>query len=305
MDIPARVRALASQREQARAERNFIAADACRDEMESLGWLVKDGPDGSELIPVTKRLRTVSPDQVADNLNAEPEFDASIVVVNQGFTEDLARFASAFRTHLDSQTQLIVVDPATPTADEVSVIVDELAATGVFLDRDPGWAAAMNAGIKTARASTVVIADLSIEPTGDIVSPLLAALDDPDVAVVGPIGVVTSDLMNWHEAATSDCDAIEGYLLATRRDLLRDTGLIDERFYWYRNADLALSLQLRAARGGRAVQVSVPFRKHLHRGYLQFADDQTRDRMSRKNYNLLLDRWRQRTDLLTGAPSRS
>jgi cysteinyl-tRNA synthetase len=50
---PAAVRALASQRDRARAERDFAAADQLREEIEAQGWEVRDGADGFELMPLS------------------------------------------------------------------------------------------------------------------------------------------------------------------------------------------------------------------------------------------------------------
>ena len=49
--VPAEAAQLLQQREQARAERDFARADALRDELRALGWVVRDGPDGPELVP--------------------------------------------------------------------------------------------------------------------------------------------------------------------------------------------------------------------------------------------------------------
>jgi cysteinyl-tRNA synthetase len=49
---PQQVQELAVQRELARRERDFAAADRLRDEIAALGWEVRDGPDGFELIPL-------------------------------------------------------------------------------------------------------------------------------------------------------------------------------------------------------------------------------------------------------------
>ena len=49
---PAEVVELAEQREQARAERDFAAADELRDRIASLGWEVRDGAQGFELLPL-------------------------------------------------------------------------------------------------------------------------------------------------------------------------------------------------------------------------------------------------------------
>ena len=48
---PADVLALGDARERARATREYAEADRIRDELRELGWEVRDGPDGPELIP--------------------------------------------------------------------------------------------------------------------------------------------------------------------------------------------------------------------------------------------------------------
>jgi cysteinyl-tRNA synthetase len=49
---PEHVHGLAEQREQARRDRDFAAADRLRDELAALGWEVRDGHGGFELIPL-------------------------------------------------------------------------------------------------------------------------------------------------------------------------------------------------------------------------------------------------------------
>ncbi len=49
------VRALFERRQAARAARDFAAADAARGELAAIGWEIRDGPDGSELIPSSGR----------------------------------------------------------------------------------------------------------------------------------------------------------------------------------------------------------------------------------------------------------
>jgi cysteinyl-tRNA synthetase len=48
---PAEARALLAKREAARAKRDFVAADAIRDELAALGWVVRDTPEGARLVP--------------------------------------------------------------------------------------------------------------------------------------------------------------------------------------------------------------------------------------------------------------
>jgi len=52
VQAPAEVRELAEQRERARSERDFAAADRLRDELARLGWEVRDGAQGPSLLPL-------------------------------------------------------------------------------------------------------------------------------------------------------------------------------------------------------------------------------------------------------------
>jgi cysteinyl-tRNA synthetase len=53
VEVPERAIELRDAREQARGERDYAAADRLRDELRELGWDVRDGPDGPELLPTT------------------------------------------------------------------------------------------------------------------------------------------------------------------------------------------------------------------------------------------------------------
>jgi cysteinyl-tRNA synthetase len=159
-----------------------------------------------------------------------------------------------------------------------------------------GWASAMNAGLRRSRGRVVVLADGSVEPSGDVLSPLIQALDDPAVGVTGPFGIVTDDLREFQPSGGPDVDAIEGYLLAFRRDLLGRGVRFDERFRFYRSADIDLSFQIKAL-GLRAVVTDVPARRHEHRMWSNTPEDR-RQQLSKRNFYRFLDRWRGRTDLL-------
>ncbi len=51
-DVPEAVGRLADARERARSERDFAQADRLRDQLRELGWDVRDGPEGPELLPL-------------------------------------------------------------------------------------------------------------------------------------------------------------------------------------------------------------------------------------------------------------
>ena len=51
-DVPAEVAALAAERDEARAAKDWARADAIRDELQADGWLVEDTPEGTLVRPV-------------------------------------------------------------------------------------------------------------------------------------------------------------------------------------------------------------------------------------------------------------
>jgi cysteinyl-tRNA synthetase len=146
----------------------------------------------------------------------------------------------------------------------------------------------------------VLVVDGSIEPAGDVLGPLVAALADPNVGVCGPFGIATTDLREFAEAAGPDVDAVEGYLMAFRRDVLRNVGLFDERFKWYRTADIELSFRVKDA-AYRAIVVDVPVIRHEHRVW-HATEPAERERLSKRNYYRFLERFRGRFDLLVNPP---
>jgi cysteinyl-tRNA synthetase len=48
---PEEARELAAQRAAAREARDWAEADRLRDELRAMGWEVRDGPEGPELLP--------------------------------------------------------------------------------------------------------------------------------------------------------------------------------------------------------------------------------------------------------------
>jgi cysteinyl-tRNA synthetase len=139
------------------------------------------------------------------------------------------------------------------------------------------------------------VVDGSAEPEGDVLTPLARALSDPTVGVAGPFGIVTDDLREFRASDGPEVDAIEGYCMAFRRDVLVGAGGFDRGFRFYRVADIELSFRIRD-RGLRAVVVDVPVRRHEHRVWSSTPEAE-RDRLSKRNFYRFLDRYRDRYDL--------
>lgn len=289
---PPEVRALAERRATERAAGNFATADALRAQIADSGWTVHDESGGFRLEPAT--LVRVRSADVPSVLEEAPTADVSLHWVVEGWPEDVDRALASLRAWPGGRSlQFVVADvtgePAGRWGSDVEV---------VSLDDGTGWAAARNAGLRRSRAETVLALDGSVEATGDVFSPLEDALADPTVGVCGPFGIVTDDLREFREASPGDCDAVEGYLMAFRRSTLRLAGGFDERFRWYRSADIEWCFRVRDA-GLRITTVPVPVARHEHRMWEAATPDE-RDRWSRRNFGRVLDRWRDRWDLTVG-----
>ena len=207
----------------------------------------------------------------------------------QGWPEDVERGIRSFGAGPD--VQHVVVDASGSSAPP--------ALRGVDLVRVPsalGWAAARNAGLRRAAGRIVVLVDGSVEAAGDVLSPLRSALEDPTVGVTGPFCLVSEDLREFRESEGPEVDAVEGYLMAFRRELVEGGLRFDEKFRFYRSADIELTFQIKAM-GLRATITPVPVERHEHRLWASTPEPE-RDRLSKRNFYRFLDRWRGRTDLL-------
>jgi len=289
---PENVRHLAEERARCRAAGDFSEADALRERIRAEGWEVLDRPDGYDLRPAgPHRPAAVSPDAVSSVLGDPATADWTLQWLHEGWPEDVLRGISSFDRHAGERAlQHVVVEavsaPPSTWPDHVET---------VRLREHPGFGAARNAGLVRSRGRLVGIVDGSVEATGDALAPLEAALTDPTVGVTGPVGVVTSDLREFRESPGPEVDAVEGYLMALRRELL-DRVAFDRRFRFFRAADIDISFQVKAS-GLRAIRVDVPIRRHVHRAW-ENASAHDRARLSKRNMYRFLDRYRGRTDLL-------
>jgi len=296
-DVPDDVRRLAAEREERRAARDFAAADELRDRIADLGYRVVDAPGGSNLEPVEARtVARVRPGEVPSVLGLDPRFDATVNWVVEGWPEDVLRGIAAFRRHAgDRSIQHVVADV---TGGAAGTVAPEGDVELVSLVDGTGWAAARNAALRRTLGRVALVVDGSVEPTGDVVAPLEETLADRTVGVAGPFGIVTRDLNEFEASDGPDVDAIEGYLMAFRRDVLIAVGGFDERFRWYRSADIELSFRIKDL-GLRAVVVDVPLERHEHRMWAAATEDD-RARWSKRNFNRFLERFRGRFDLTVG-----
>jgi GT2 family glycosyltransferase len=229
-----------------------------------------------------------------------------VILVATDWPADLERALEALgRTAPDGVEAVVVADG--PSAKQEAALDDvagdrRLAVEVVRTSERLGQGAALNVGLRRACADVVVVLDTSVEPIGDIVTPLVDAMLDPSVAVGGGWGIVSDDLRRFTEGPPGDVTAIEGYAMAFRRADAAARGPLDERFRFYRNLDIWWSLVLRDEGEGetprRAVAVELPAVRHEHRGWTSVPDDE-RDRLSKRNFYRIIDRFGTRHDLAT------
>ena len=317
---PAEIEALARERAAARADREYARADALRAEIEAAGWRVVDHGTAYRLEPAAPPtieavgvVRYGSAAAVPSVLDVPTTAPFTVLLLADDWPDDLARTLGGLRAHAPAGTQVVIVanDPSpaqaarlTPGSADLEPVagsVPELLWTSARL----GHAAALNAGLRRACGALVVLADTSVEATGDALTPLTGALADPGVAVAGGFGIASPDLRHFAEAAGPDVDAIEAYWLAFRREDILALGPLDEKFVFYRNLDIWWSLVLRAGAHPdqpprRALRLDLPLVRHEHRGWTSLPAAE-RDRLSKRNFYRVLDRFRDRTDLLSGS----
>jgi len=308
--IPDEVLSAAHDRSKARAERDWATADRLRGEIEAAGWTIVDRGTDFALSPAApadrdegERVRYGASRNVPSRFDEPGVGLATVVLIATDWPTDVERAVGSLRATSPEGTSIVVV--ADGPSDESTPALDALAGDGidvVWTSERLGQGAATNIGLRRASAPVIVLMDASVEPTGDVITPLVDALYDPAVAVAGGWGITSTDLRTFEDAPPGDVDAIEGYLLAFRRDDAAERGPLDERFRFYRNLDIWWSLVLRDAGEGneprRAVRVAdIPAVRHEHRGWGSLPEDE-RTRQSKRNFYRIIDRFGSRRDLL-------
>ena len=150
----------------------------------------------------------------------------------------------------------------------------------------------------------VVLLDVRVVVGADVVAGLVAALDEPDVAVAGLRGLATDDLVHFEPAASGagGVVAVDGLAIAFRRADYAARGPLDEHFTLPVYLDAWWSLVLRDvpddagmdAIPGRALIVEAAYE-------LQGSDVPMPDeRLARKHRYRFLRSFAARRDLLPG-----
>jgi GT2 family glycosyltransferase len=283
-----RAEELLQERGRLREAKDFGAADGVRDQLRSGGWEVVDTQGGSRLEPLEL---------------PPPDREVTMLTLVHGWPGDARRWLAGALSHTaEHDHEVLLVDNSADTEVRswlAGVTGDRVRA--LTLDPPEGWAAAANRGLEAAAGEVIVLFDPGVELTGDVAGPLVAALADRNVAVAGAFGVrAVGRIGHFHADPGPEVAAVEGYVMAFRRQDALDAGGFDRKFRFYRLADFDLCYRLRDHLGGRAlVLAGLPVVKHEHRLWEALPDEE-RERRSRRNYYRLREVWGQRQDLLSG-----
>ncbi len=313
--IPSEIAAKVREREALRNRGDYTQADSIREAVEASGYMIQDTEQGSLVQP--RRLEdefTVlsSSDDAPDNTHTSDQFEFSVNLLAHNSREDLERCILSICRHTYQRSiELIIVDNG--STDDTLPYLQEVARNGgltgengqsiglqvLFADHNMGFAAGRNATMRASRGHYIVLMDTSIEVMGNIWEPFAMTLADRNMGVVGPYGLVTEDLREFAESDGPDVDAIEGYLMAFRREVLSEVGWIDERFRFYRLMDIYYSFFFKTS-GYRVLtipEVAERVEKHQHREWFSLSEDE-RATKSKKNYDIFRARWHHGQSLL-------
>ena len=312
---PAEVRAAAEARAEARAARDWATADRLRGEIEAAGWAVVDSGTAFRLEPARPpdveadgEIRYGSsasvPSRLGDTATGMATAMATAIIVAREDPAGARRALDGLAAHAPASVDAIVVADGLSNAALVPLDGAIGPAGGLEIVRTSetlGQGAALNIGLRRSTGAVVVVIDASVVPVGDVVTPLVQALEDPGVAVAGAVGLSSADLRHFTEVGSGPAAAIGGAVLAFRRADAAELGPLDEAFRYPRLLDAWWSLVLRAGdeadtpRSARVVP-GLPIERGADLA-LEATPPATRDRLTKRNRYRLLDRFRGRLDL--------
>ncbi len=315
--LPASVAALVTEREAARCAGRFAAADRLRAAIAAAGYHVRDTRHGPWVVPRApdEGLLTISsPNDIPDRTLEPDRYDFSVSLLARNSRADLERCLRSIVAYPPrGSLELVLLDNG--STDETLDYLRALAREGrlrsadgsrdiplqvIFADHDLGFAAGRRATMRASLGRIIVWLDTSIELVGDIWDRLAEALADPEIGVVGPYGLITRDLREFYDAPGPDVDAVQGYLLAFRRALVPEVGWLDDKYRFYRMADVHYSFMFKTA-GYRVValpELAPSLVQHPHREWYSLTPEEQATK-SKKNYDLFRARWHHGQSLLT------
>ena len=295
---PREVVASVEEHRAARASRDFQRADGLRATF--AGYRVDDQAAdravvsrGDRRVAARERRTISSAKELPDRRTEAASRSWTVGIVTRDYPADLARCLTGVMAYLPADGEVVILDSG--SSDDAQHRIADIATPdgrveAYFADRDLGEGAARNALLRIARGRQLLMLDCSVELTCDLFAPLDRALADTTVGLAGPWGLHTTDLKHFDEVTSGEVEAVQGYCAAARRDVLFEIGGFDERYRFYRNLDIAVSLAARE-RGYRVVALGVDcVRRHEHRIWESLSEEE-RLKRSRRNFDRMYSRF--------------
>lgn len=298
----AAVAPLLAERETARSHGDFATADALRTQLEADGLHVHDTPAGpmahQDIPPQPAKGLITSSAEAPCQLDHPDLYDITVSLVGRENADEVERSLRAVRaTQGDYRIQVIALDNGSVdgTAEALQRLTeDDPDFVPLLADHDLGEGAGRNATFRCATGRVIVWLGNHVEPTGDVWTPLLQALDGRGVAqpvgAAGGWGLWTADRKEFEPSRGRRVDALEGYMLAFPRALLCQTSWLDEKFRFYRNLDIEFSFRVRKAGYTLAEVPKLPVQVHPHRIWESLPEGE-RQRRSKKNFDRFYKEW--------------
>ena len=247
--VPDDILAAAHERSTARQQGDWAEADRLREKIETAGWRIVDRGTDFGLTPATPLdedhggvVVHGSSASVPSRLGDVSNEPATVVIALDAETPLAVLVAHAKRLGPAATRDcgVVIVTSDTATSEDASLSGADI----IRMRPNVGHAGRLNAGIRRAAGSIVILVGEAMQIDGDIVSPLVEALADPGIAAAGGWGSRTTDLREY-TPADGDADVLELACLAFRRGDAVRLGALDERLSTTRALGASWSLALR------------------------------------------------------------
>ncbi|HSH21011.1 MAG TPA: glycosyltransferase, partial [Candidatus Caenarcaniphilales bacterium] len=222
---------------------------------------------------------------------------ATVVLVVGSRADRITSSAMALQQVAPPGTQLAVVAEDPDHETEALLVALPQSVEVVRLASAVGLAACWNSGLRRAVGEIVVLVGPDVEIRGDVVSPVVEALADETVAVVGATGLSSPDMRRWEADSGPEVDAVDAELLAFRRADAVDGGPLEERFNTARYLAVWWSLVLRDRGTDEPPRRALVLPLAVERSREAPATDE-RDRATRRDFYRIVDRFGRRYELL-------
>ena len=225
------------------------------------------------------------------------EKDITVNLILDGFIDD---FRASLQSILDnSEAEIFVVVNGKQDFQEIDGMSPRV--TIDYQKQRLGWSNAINLALAKVTTKYIVLMDPSTRFTSNPFPEVIKNLASGYTGVGWRGGLINLD-DEWRsvtDKGLGEVDVLFSYFMVLDREVALAVGANPSAKY-YRNADLELSLAIRAA-GGKLVQIELPLIQERHHGYHD-VEDAYREKHSKENYQRLLKRFRGNLGIL--APRR-